>query len=93
MKNYRDVGLMHVKSIMAGSTPVAVVGKFCEVDIPLRPKPHNCAEHSDLSDHNNAANKTYESRLLEGESRSDESDEEKHGNILNGRTTLDHYLR
>ncbi|PRD35279.1 UNVERIFIED_CONTAM: hypothetical protein NCL1_12020 [Trichonephila clavipes] len=36
---------------------------------------------SDLSADDNAANKTYESRILEGESSSDEIDEEKHGNI------------
>ncbi|GFY08717.1 hypothetical protein TNCV_5006301 [Trichonephila clavipes] len=39
------------------------------------------SELSDLSGDNNAANKTYESRILEGESSSDEGDEEKHGNI------------
>ncbi|GFW99591.1 hypothetical protein TNCV_3418241 [Trichonephila clavipes] len=49
-------------------------------------------ELSDLSDDDNAANKTNESRILEGESSSDESDEEKHGNILNGKTILDHSL-
>ncbi|PRD22454.1 UNVERIFIED_CONTAM: hypothetical protein NCL1_49049 [Trichonephila clavipes] len=43
--------------------------------------PHDRAELSDLSDDNNAANKTYESRILEGEPSSDESDEETHGNI------------
>ncbi|GFU70656.1 hypothetical protein TNCV_528091 [Trichonephila clavipes] len=39
------------------------------------------SELSDLSDDDNAVNKTYESRLLEGESSPDESDEETHGNI------------
>ncbi|GFS83469.1 hypothetical protein TNCV_514061, partial [Trichonephila clavipes] len=39
------------------------------------------SELSDLSDDNNAANKTYESRILEAEPSSDESDEEKNGNI------------
>ncbi|PRD26083.1 UNVERIFIED_CONTAM: hypothetical protein NCL1_39078 [Trichonephila clavipes] len=34
---------------------------------------------SDLSDDNNAANKSYESRIQEGESNSDESDEENMG--------------
>ncbi|GFW01497.1 hypothetical protein TNCV_4539951 [Trichonephila clavipes] len=47
---------------------------------------------SDLSDDDNAANKAYKSRILEGESGSDESNEEKHGNILNGKTILDHSL-
>ncbi|PRD26486.1 UNVERIFIED_CONTAM: hypothetical protein NCL1_37988 [Trichonephila clavipes] len=37
------------------------------------------SELSDLSDDDNAANKTYESRTLEGESSSDESDEENMG--------------
>ncbi|GFU67162.1 hypothetical protein TNCV_3770941 [Trichonephila clavipes] len=50
------------------------------------------SELSDLSDDDNAENKTYESRILEGESSSDESDEEKRGNILNGKTILDHSL-
>ncbi|GFW34558.1 hypothetical protein TNCV_951881 [Trichonephila clavipes] len=35
---------------------------------------------SDLSDDDNAANKTYELRILEGELSSEESDEETHGN-------------
>ncbi|PRD31268.1 UNVERIFIED_CONTAM: hypothetical protein NCL1_23958 [Trichonephila clavipes] len=39
------------------------------------------SELSDLSDDDNAANKTYEPRILEGESSSDESDEVTHGNI------------
>ncbi|GFV56600.1 hypothetical protein TNCV_1247951 [Trichonephila clavipes] len=39
------------------------------------------SELSNISDDDNAANKTYESRILEGESSSDESDEEKHGDI------------
>ncbi|GFS47585.1 hypothetical protein TNCV_3133791 [Trichonephila clavipes] len=50
------------------------------------------SELSDLSDDNNAANKTYESRILEEESSSDESDEEKYGNIGNGKTIFDHSL-
>ncbi|GFX82259.1 hypothetical protein TNCV_972711 [Trichonephila clavipes] len=37
--------------------------------------------HCSCKDDDNAANKTYESRILETESSSDESDEEKHGNI------------
>ncbi|PRD29296.1 UNVERIFIED_CONTAM: hypothetical protein NCL1_29808 [Trichonephila clavipes] len=36
---------------------------------------------SDHSDDNNATNKTYEMRILEGESSSDESDEENRWNI------------
>ncbi|GFY30409.1 zinc finger BED domain-containing protein 5 [Trichonephila clavipes] len=39
------------------------------------------SELSDLSDDDNAANKTEESRVLEGESSSDECNDEKHGNI------------
>ncbi|GFX42877.1 hypothetical protein TNCV_5072411 [Trichonephila clavipes] len=39
------------------------------------------SELGDLSVDDNAANKAYESRILEGESSSDESDEETHGNI------------
>ncbi|GFX86439.1 hypothetical protein TNCV_2563281 [Trichonephila clavipes] len=39
------------------------------------------SELSDLSDDDNAANKTYESRILEGESSSNGSDEETHGDI------------
>ncbi|GFV51006.1 hypothetical protein TNCV_2540941 [Trichonephila clavipes] len=39
------------------------------------------SELSDTSDEDNAANKTYESRILEKESSSDESNEETHGNI------------
>ncbi|PRD25110.1 UNVERIFIED_CONTAM: hypothetical protein NCL1_41855 [Trichonephila clavipes] len=41
----------------------------------------SCKELSDLSYDDIAANKTYESRILEGESSSDESDEETYGNI------------
>ncbi|GFW59391.1 hypothetical protein TNCV_2911361 [Trichonephila clavipes] len=37
------------------------------------------SELSDLSDDDNAVNKTYESRILKGESSSDESYEEKMG--------------
>ncbi|GFT64808.1 uncharacterized protein TNCV_2256551 [Trichonephila clavipes] len=36
------------------------------------------SELSDLLDDDNAANETYESRILEGESSSDENDEETH---------------
>ncbi|GFW01568.1 hypothetical protein TNCV_4084831 [Trichonephila clavipes] len=46
-----------------------------EIDIELR------SELSDLSDDDNAVGKTYESRVLEGESSSDESNEETHVNI------------
>ncbi|GFV73910.1 hypothetical protein TNCV_2641741 [Trichonephila clavipes] len=49
----------------------------------------NKSELMDLSDDDNAATKTYESRILEGESSSDEKDKETHGNILNGKTILD----
>ncbi|GFX94958.1 hypothetical protein TNCV_3045901 [Trichonephila clavipes] len=38
-------------------------------------------EIRDVTDDGNAANKTYESRILEGVSSSDESDRETHGNI------------
>ncbi|GFU92946.1 hypothetical protein TNCV_2080921 [Trichonephila clavipes] len=50
------------------------------------------SELSDLSDDEYAVNKTYESRILEEESSSNESDEEKHRNICNGKTILDHFL-
>ncbi|GFU59262.1 hypothetical protein TNCV_4197861 [Trichonephila clavipes] len=50
------------------------------------------SELSDFLDDDYAANKTYESRILEGESSYDESDQEKHGNICNGKTILDHSL-
>ncbi|GFU99491.1 hypothetical protein TNCV_4763521 [Trichonephila clavipes] len=49
-------------------------------------KVHQCeewvyqSEISDLSDDDNAANKTFESPIPEGEPNSDESDEETHGN-------------
>ncbi|GFV80555.1 hypothetical protein TNCV_2150891 [Trichonephila clavipes] len=39
------------------------------------------SELRDLSDDDDAVNKTYESCILKGESSSDESDEEKYGNI------------
>ncbi|GFW46763.1 hypothetical protein TNCV_2981191 [Trichonephila clavipes] len=39
------------------------------------------SELSDLSDDDNVANKTQESRVLEGESSSGECNEEKLGNI------------
>ncbi|GFV31405.1 hypothetical protein TNCV_3932291 [Trichonephila clavipes] len=39
------------------------------------------SEHSDLSDDDNAVNKTYELRILERESSCYESDEETHENI------------
>ncbi|PRD29569.1 UNVERIFIED_CONTAM: hypothetical protein NCL1_28980 [Trichonephila clavipes] len=45
---------------------------------------HTFVEESELrhlSEDDNAANKTHETRILEGESSSDESDEETHGNI------------
>ncbi|GFV78553.1 hypothetical protein TNCV_1888591 [Trichonephila clavipes] len=50
------------------------------------------SELCDLSDDDYVADKTHESRILEGESSSDESDEEKHGNICNAKTILDHPL-
>ncbi|GFW37259.1 uncharacterized protein TNCV_5021571 [Trichonephila clavipes] len=50
------------------------------------------SELRDRSDNNNAANKTYESRILKRESRSDESEEEKHGTISNEKKNLDNSL-
>ncbi|GFT16624.1 multidrug resistance-associated protein 1 [Trichonephila clavipes] len=47
--------------------------------IQIEPK----SEFSDLSDDDNAAKKTYESRILEGESSSDEGGEEKYGTVAN----------
>ncbi|GFW33929.1 hypothetical protein TNCV_3590141 [Trichonephila clavipes] len=46
-------------------------------------------ELCDLSDDDYAADKTYETRMLEGKSSSDKRDEENHGNICNGKTILD----
>ncbi|GFU56206.1 hypothetical protein TNCV_712651 [Trichonephila clavipes] len=48
----------------------------------------NKSELSDLSDDDNAANKTYESRILEGESSSDENDEEIHDSSKNQNGSL-----
>ncbi|GFY03901.1 hypothetical protein TNCV_1196811 [Trichonephila clavipes] len=50
------------------------------------------AKISAFHDDDYAGDKTYEPRLLEGESSSDETDEEKHGHIWNGKTILDHSL-
>ncbi|GFT15073.1 hypothetical protein TNCV_4316511 [Trichonephila clavipes] len=50
------------------------------------------SEFSYLLDDGNAANETYESCILKVESSSDESEEEKHGNISNGKTILAHSL-
>ncbi|GFW03409.1 hypothetical protein TNCV_1739591 [Trichonephila clavipes] len=69
--------------------------RWCDVKLLVGGMPAQIrltSELSDLSDDDNAENKTYESRILEGESSSDESDEEKRGNILNGKTILDHSL-
>ncbi|GFU39746.1 hypothetical protein TNCV_1949461 [Trichonephila clavipes] len=46
------------------------------------------SELSDLSDDD----ETHEPRILEGESSSGESNEEKHGNICNGKIILDQPL-
>ncbi|GFV95132.1 DUF4817 domain-containing protein [Trichonephila clavipes] len=50
------------------------------------------SELSDLLNDDYASDKTYEPRILDGETSSDKSDEEKHGNIFNGKTILDHPL-
>ncbi|GFT28149.1 hypothetical protein TNCV_645231 [Trichonephila clavipes] len=48
------------------------------------------SELSDFSDDDYTVDKTYEPDILEGKSSSEERDEEKHGNICNGKTILDH---
>ncbi|GFU33528.1 hypothetical protein TNCV_1797641 [Trichonephila clavipes] len=50
------------------------------------------SEISNFSDDDYTVNKTNELRILEEESSSYENDEEKHGNICNGMTILDHSL-
>ncbi|GFX88203.1 hypothetical protein TNCV_160171 [Trichonephila clavipes] len=50
------------------------------------------SELSGLTDNDYTVDKTYDRRILEGEPNSDESDEEKHGDISNGKTILDHPL-
>ncbi|GFU95457.1 hypothetical protein TNCV_4787921 [Trichonephila clavipes] len=50
------------------------------------------SEFKNLSEDDYAADKTYETCILEGKSSSDESEEVKHGNIYNGQTVLDHAL-
>ncbi|GFV74632.1 hypothetical protein TNCV_5130741 [Trichonephila clavipes] len=47
---------------------------------------------SDLLDDDDFADKTCEPRILDGKSSSNESEEEKHGNICNKKTILDHSL-
>jgi hypothetical protein len=44
------------------------------------------SELSDLSDDNDAANKTYEPLLMEGQSSAEELDKENNANISNGVT-------
>ncbi|GFW73595.1 hypothetical protein TNCV_1540501 [Trichonephila clavipes] len=57
----------------ASACNLMMVGfEFGDIVIELR------SELSDLSDDDNVASKAYESRILEGESSSDESDEETH---------------
>ncbi|GFW33863.1 hypothetical protein TNCV_3589481 [Trichonephila clavipes] len=73
-------------SLPARSCGLGVTRVTAAVKIELR------SELRDLSDDDNAANKTYESRILEEESSSDESDQETHGNICNGKSILDPYL-
>ncbi|GFX19837.1 hypothetical protein TNCV_1433981 [Trichonephila clavipes] len=48
---------------------------------------------SDLLDDLYVADKTYEPRILEGESSSYETYEEKHGNVCTEKTILDHLLQ
>ncbi|GFW45450.1 hypothetical protein TNCV_3243901 [Trichonephila clavipes] len=55
-----------------GSKKKNIFGGINQIELRL--------ELSDLLDDDNAANKTYESRILEEESSSDESNEGTHGN-------------
>ncbi|GFW75861.1 hypothetical protein TNCV_4430431 [Trichonephila clavipes] len=71
-------------SHVAGRSIVLSILNSHQVSIMNKPE----SDLSHLSDDDYAADKTYESRFLGGESGSDNRDEEKHGNICNGKTNF-----